>query len=80
MWNRRGSGNWQQTAAPARALQAGGRPSEPGTAHTPGWLSDAKPPLARLTTAACRAKEQSSIDGSFAWKATLSWGRCSRRW
>ena len=26
----------QQTAAPARALQAGGRPFEPGTAHPAG--------------------------------------------
>ena len=29
----RSSDRWQQTAAHARALQAGGRPFEPGTAH-----------------------------------------------
>ena len=41
MWKCFGSGKPQQSAAAARALQAGGRPFEPGTAHPRGPLLEA---------------------------------------
>jgi hypothetical protein len=41
--------------------------SSRATARTPGRLSNAEPPLARLTTAAFRAKRNSRPDCSLAW-------------